>query len=140
MVSDKILSQLDLEILPSDLIENKLDSSLENEDTEVQKDKEEDKVNIDNEKDSSITEEPKEDNKFTTDDLQEIQDEFSTKDKLKVMSMLTNKLSMDEIKSISSLASGGVDNDELNNIKKTLKEKLNTNDIEYLKGLYKNYN
>jgi len=133
MIGNQILSQLELDILQNYAIEDNIDSDSE-------KDVKEDNKDKDNGADSSIDEKSEESKEFTVDKLKELQENFSTMDKLKVMSMLTSKLSMDEIKDLTKLASGGVGEEELNRIKKNLKEKLSAKDIEYLKNLYEKYN
>jgi len=133
MIGNQILSQLELDILQNYAIEDNIDSDLE-------KDAKEDNKDKGNGAASSIDEKSEESKEFTIDQLKELQENFSTMDKLKVMSMLTSKLSMDEIKDLTKLASGGVDEEELSGIKKNLKEKLSAKDIEYLKNLYEKYN
>jgi len=133
MIGNQILNQLELDILQNYAIEDNIDSDSE-------KDVKEDNKDKGNGADSSIDEKSEESKEFTVDKLKELQENFSTMDKLKVMSMLTSKLSMDEIKDLTKLASGGVDEEELNRIKKNLKEKLSSKDIEYLKNIYEKYN
>lgn len=144
VIGNQILSQLDLDISPEDFTEGKLDSGEEKYVEEIGKDVAGEKVEVETNKSNdakiSVDTKPQVDNQFTTDRLKQIQEDFTTMDKLKVMKMVTSKLSMDEIKGLSSLATGGVGNEELTKIKNTLKEKLDTDGIEYLKDLYKKYN
>lgn len=153
-VGNHILGQLDLDNLQDHIIENETgqgtdttrpNSGRQSEGVNDITETEENRGNIDevneNKEDASRGAEASKGNqRFTQEDLKEIQDGFSTVDKLKVMKIITGKLSAGEIKSLTNIASGGVDNSELNTIKRTLKNKLNKKDVDYLRDLYKKYN
>lgn len=70
----------------------------------------------------------------------EISEQVSTVDKAKVVKLMTDKFSVEEIKGFSGMASGGVDSEELQDIKETLKSRVSEEEIQYLKELYKKYN
>ncbi|QUH19062.1 hypothetical protein [Alkaliphilus sp. B6464] len=142
MIGNQILSGLDLELVTDEVTDYSIaDNDLENEDKDIGKESHE-KNNTSEGKKEGYAEDKNssKSNEFTAGQLKEIEDHFSTMDKLKVTSMLTSKLSMDEIKELVSLASGGVNKEELSRIKKDLKEKLSPDDVKYLKDLYEKYN
>lgn len=148
MIGNQILSQIELDITPQDNAiednnkENK-DSGLEDIEKETGEDFEIGESEQTTNGDKNTNDKSGGSNKnqqFTKEQIKSIQDNFSTRDKLKVMSMLSSKLSSSEIKALTSIASGGVDNSELNKIKGTLKSKLDDNEINYLKNLYEKYN
>jgi len=94
---------------------------------------------------SSVNEEQgvegqKAEEKITTEQIKEVQKEISTVEKAKVLKLVTSKFSMEEIKDLSSMATGGVNQEELQEVKTVLKERMGPEDIEYLRELYNKYN
>lgn len=72
--------------------------------------------------------------------VKEIEEQLTTVEKAKVINLVTSNISIDEIKTLSSLASGGVGKDELQQIKQILLDKVSSEEIAYLKSLYDKYN
>ena len=83
---------------------------------------------------------PKIEENINTEQLEKIVEQISIVDKAKVINIVKNNISAEDVKTLSSLASDGFEQEELQQVKQLLMGRVSEEEIVYLKSLYEKYN